>query len=252
MNQLVKLIHEQPNVENTIPHTLYQASSPKLNLAEEDKFIIYASGDKFSLSTNTDLSDLNPVSVSLFVLNTNFIVWFNRNNVGIEIAYPAIIFHGLNEDSIYLNIEDNQIIGTYITIRCNPELQNNQNPLFNIIDSKITNVYEAISYVSELHAVSSDDDYDEGEVTGIPALEISHTNSELESSVLNSLNNSGQADDLDDNMINDNDGIHNVAGMHVDVGFTSIAGVKTRRSEQEDYNGWTANLNSTNKRNKLH
>ena len=212
MNQLVKLIHEQPNVENTIPHTLYQASSPKLNLAEEDKFIIYAGGDKFSLSTNTDLSDLNPVSVSLFVLNTNFIVWFNRNNVGIEIAYPAIIFHGLNEDSIYLNIEDNQIIGTYITIRCNPELQNNQNPLFNIIDSKITNVYEAISYVSELHAVSSDDDY----------------------------------------MINDNDGIHNVAGMHVDVGFTSIAGVKTRRSEQEDYNGWTANLNSTNKRNKLH
>lgn len=57
---------------------------------------------------------------------------------------------------------------------------------------------------------------------------------------------------MDDNMINDNDGIHNVAGMHVDVGFTSIAGVKTRRSEQEDYNGWTANLNSTNKRNKLH
>ena len=59
MNQLVKLIHEQPNVENTIPHTLYQASSPKLNLAEEDKFIIYAGGGQIFLSTNTDLSDLN-------------------------------------------------------------------------------------------------------------------------------------------------------------------------------------------------
>ena len=117
-----------------------------MNLAEEDKFNIRRWGQIFPFD-KYDLSDLNPVSVSLFVLNTNFIVWFNRNNVGIEIAYPAIIFHGLNEDSIYLNIEDNQIIGTYITIRCNPELQNNQNPLFNIIDSKITNVYEAISYV---------------------------------------------------------------------------------------------------------
>lgn len=251
MNQLVKLIHEQPNVENTIPHTLYQASSPKLNLAEEDKFIIYAGGDKFSLSTNTDLSDLNPVSVSLFVLNTNFIVWFNRNNVGIEIAYPAIIFHGLIEDSIYLNIEDNQIIGTYITIRCNPELQNNQTHCSTSLIPKsqmymkLYHMYLNYTQFPQMMIMMK-------VVTGIPALEISHTNSELENSVLNCLNNSGQADDLDDNMINDNDGIHNVAGMHVDVGFTSIAGVKTRRSEQEDYNGWTANLNSTNKRNKLH
>lgn len=251
MNQLVKLIHELPNIENTIPHTLYQASSPKLNLAEEDKFIIYAGGENFSLLTNTDLSDLNPVSVSLFVLNTSFIIWFNLNNVGIEIAYPAIVFHGLNEDSVYLNIEDNQIIGTYLTIRYNTELQNNSNPLFSTIHSKITNVYEAISYVSEFHTVSSDDDYDEGEVTGLPTLEVSHTSSELESSALNSFNNSGQADDLDDDIIDDDDCTHNVAGMHVEVGFASIAGVKTRRNELEDYDGLTTNLNS-NKRNKLH
>lgn len=243
MNQSVRLIHECPNIENTIPYTIYQSSSPKLNFLEEDKFVIYGGGNNYSISLDSNIPDLDYSSVSLFILNCSLIVWFNKNSIGLEITYPSIIFHGHNDDLLYLNMEDNDLIGNYITIKSNAENIGSANPLFNNFGSTLKDIYIAISTVSDMYANAEAEE--EGEENNmidtcddLPRLDISQV------ALLNpeeftpkAIHNTGQADDLDDdNMddINTDEETTTVdskygAGMHVDVGYASIAGTKTRR-----------------------
>lgn len=46
-----KLIFEQPNIENTIPLSVYQASSPeKFSIEDDDKLVMHAGGSGYKIS----------------------------------------------------------------------------------------------------------------------------------------------------------------------------------------------------------
>ncbi|EMG46713.1 LOT5 Protein LOT5 [Candida maltosa Xu316] len=230
MNQPVRLIHDQPDVENTIPYVLYQSSSPNLNFIEEDKLILYGGGDKFTITTDSPSLSIDLSSVVLFVLNSSVVIWSNQSNVGVEITYPSIIFHGINEDFIYLSIKDNALLGNNIVIRYNSTPSGTTNPLFNSIVQSLQEVYGAISAVSNLYVCESDDDDEEDQVythDNLPALDLSQTMDQTPKII----KNSGQADDLDDDLDDENNDY--VAAMNIDVGYGSIVGVKTRRDSED-------------------
>lgn len=267
MSQTVRLIRECPSIENTIPYAVYQSSSPKLNFLEEDKLVIYSGGSNYMLSAETNIPDLDASSVSLFILNTSVVIWFNNNNIGLDITYPSIIFHGLNNGSIYINIEDNNLIGNYITITSNTASNNWSNPLFNDLSDSLKDVYNAISYVADMYVNDDDDDDEESDnymgqnYTDLPRLDVSqalpYNPDELTPKVIN---NTGQADDLDDDNMDDlgddrssdaNTGDNKYgAGMHVDVGYASIAGTKTRRESDTNLDDQETSIHQV-KRNKL-
>ncbi|KAK6456162.1 low temperature responsive protein [Scheffersomyces xylosifermentans] len=281
-----KIIQEQPNVENTIPVSLYQASSPeKFSLEDDDKFVIYGGGISYSmnilqndptrqLALVPELQEVDYSNVSLFVLNTSFIIWFNSAKIGLELPYQSIILHALHTLSsesgsplLYLQIVSNEYIRSIptepteyvssveIQISENEKYNNgNGNQLFaNNPNTSIESVYEALSKCSTFH-LDSDSEEEEGsqffgfgqQQEQLPALQIpsnwiSNGNSEdndiehdLEEPVIK---NAGDADDLefDDGEESSEQDENHVAGMNVDVGFASIAG--TIRKRDEDNSG---------------
>ncbi|RCK60930.1 Protein LOT5 [Candida viswanathii] len=261
MSQPVRLIQEPPNIENTIPYTVYQSSSPKSSFVEEDKLVIYGGGNNFSISSDVPLPNLSTSSVSVFVLNCSVIFWFNENHVGVEITYPSIIFHGLNLDFIYLNIEDNELMGNYVTIRTNPETPSHTNPLFNNLSATLQDIYNAISTVADMY--TNEEDEEEDMLTSyndLPRLDLSQAMlGDPDSVTPRAIPNTGQADDLDDDDMEDDDDVNAEgdhgdgkygAGMHVDVGYASIAGTKTRR-ESDGFHEEHGNASYKTKRNRL-
>lgn len=257
-----RLIFEQPLRENSIPVELYRASSPeKFSLEDDDKFVLYGGGSNYelrflestqqTLHVDNMLQNLSFNNISLFILNTCVIIWFNLENVGLELPYQLISLHAVtkndnNSTKLYLQIISNKFISstpkvqsefittTEIEIIDNKQL-GNSNPIFKT-QSKIEELYFAMSKCAQFHLDPEDEDEIQAESNNLPALEIpqSWLNEYSEGEIL--IPNSGDADDLEgdaDIELSDNqdDGI-NGAGMYVDVGYASIAGsVRKRESD---------------------
>lgn len=247
----IKIIHEQPNVENTIPLTVYQTSFPaRFSLEDDDKFVIYDGARSVamrilnndpavSVAICPELQNLDYSNVSLFVLNTAFIIWFTGHDLGLEIPYQSIVLHAIQEagngPTLYLQFassdyilaqfkqESEFIASIEVQINLVNHSQANSNPL--LADTTIQSIYEALSKCSAFH-YDSDDEEEPAESQ--PALDIP-------SSWLNQdhiLRNSGDADDLED--ANEEDEGNYVAGMSVNIGFAPIAG-SIRKREEEDF-----------------
>lgn len=257
MSPPIKIIHEQPNVENTIPLSVYQTSFPeRFSLEDDDKFVIYSGARSVSLRIlNNDptvdvdvcsqLQNVDYSNISLFVLNTAFIIWFTGNGFGLEIPYQNIVLHAVQEatattsTSLYLQLTSSEYITAQfkeeseyvpsIEVQINLTDDNtnaNVNPLLN--DSSIQSIYEALSKCSAFHYDSEDEEEPELSGESQPALDIP-------SSWLNQehiLRNSGDADDLE---LDENSQDHEnyIAGMSVNIGFAPIAGSVRKRDEEE-------------------
>lgn len=256
----VKLITEAPNIENTIPVSLYQASSPeKFSLEEDDKFVLYGGGTKFHLQVldndpthhlqiHPQLQLVRDTHVSLFVLNTSFIIWLEEACLGLEIGYQSIILHALQNlapatPALYLQLVSNEFLTSVpagpseftpsVELVVTAAGASHQNPLFaHQPASSLAEIYDALSECSSFH---HDDDSDGDAAAPLlaslgpadgPAL--AHDGPAIP---VHWIQNSGNADDLE---MDEGDSDGPESGMNVDVGFAQIVGSIRRRDETED------------------
>ncbi|CAH2355964.1 protein Lot5p [[Candida] railenensis] len=270
-------VFQQPNVENTIPVKKYLSSSPeKFSSEEEDNLILYAGGESYyleilendptvklvvdkrlkatSVTKSDSVSDSSgPLGkfegiVSLFVLNTCFLIWFQESDIGIEFPYQCITLHALQGDKLYLQVVSNEILKAIpshsslpidydltveLTIR-NVEVDIKSNSLFQdknnsswYSSSSVQRIYEAMSRCSANH-FDDDEEAEESEpttwYTGNDDID------RVVPDVPDSWLNQGDADDLGEQ----EPILEGEAGMDVDVGYGSIAGTVRRNSENAE------------------
>ncbi|KAK6201663.1 low temperature responsive protein [Scheffersomyces amazonensis] len=281
MGHPVRLIYEQPNIENTIPFSEFQRSFPeKFSPQDDDKLILYGGCPSVSvhLQENNELSRLEISSqlhnvnfsrVSLYVLNTSLILWFINDNIGLEIPYQSIILHaikkieGSNSSHLYIQIISNGYIASIpneynefissIELNIIPNIEydfnSNPNPLLQVVDSTVEQLYDALSKCSALHYDTEsepEEDSNYGNIdTQLPALQLpkdylNNGEDEIDDVIIK---NSGDADDLGNDDIEVQDA-QVVAGMAVDVGFASLSGtVRKREDEVVDNNVKTRRVN---------
>ncbi|CAI5758768.1 unnamed protein product [Candida verbasci] len=228
------VIQEQPNVENTIPSTIYQSSSPeKFSITEfDDKYVIYGGGSNYKLNLQQQYNQSNEIpkiqntSISLFVLNTNLIIWFNEESRGLELPYNYILLSGINDDKLIIQILNNEVIfsDAYdITLIIEQGIDGvmNDNSLISTNDN-LLQIYKSLNKCSSFYLDSEDDDEDE-KFEGIqmePMLALPSIEDKM-------FRNQGNADDLED----EDHEVIGEAGMDVDIGYASILGIK-----RNDYN----------------
>ncbi|KAI5956650.1 LOT5 [Candida margitis] len=241
-----RVIHEQPDIENTILYSTYQASSPARFSTDDDKFIMYGGGPSYTIQFR-NTGKLRPFStdrVSLFVLSSHFIVWSNEDNLGIEIPYQLIYLHALDKNSLYLQVQNSPVLSDSSDDVCEIRLvenndHGNTNVLFTKVNGEAEVVYQAMSTCSAMHFDSDDSDDDETMAVNheahLPTMEIPENwlSGEASANIQEKhFKNDGYADDLDDENSDEGPDHGVVAGMSVDVGYASIAGSK--RTEQDD------------------
>lgn len=277
MSPSPRLIFEQPNIENTIPLAVYQASSPeKFSIEDDDKFVLHAGGAEYKLSIlnndptstiniSSEIEGIQDGTISLFVLNTSFIIWIDSLEKGLELPYQCISLSALQElndtQVLYLQILSNDYIHSISSEPSENVLTvelvvskalgtgGRTNPLFKNTISDIHGTYDALSTCSAFHfdSASDEESYNNGnELFSMgeygassdmaPSLEIPSSWIGDEGLEGAAFKNVGDADDLeidDDEIQKANDNGAPVAGMNVDVGFASILGSTRKRGEDE-------------------
>lgn len=260
MSPKPRIIYEYPNEENTIPFTEYQSSSPEKFSLPDDKFVIYAGGNNYSLSIldkdpnnhiiiTHELQGIDQPPVSLFILNTGVIIWSCSLNKGIELPYQCVLLHALQGSKLYLQISCSEIIGLQsmdlddvLTVDLELELQDGlqqSTGIFNGVPCDMESVYLGMSKCSDMHFDDNDSESNEFEFD----VENSSLNGEMQMPALEipnhwitgdnvALHNSGDADDLED--IEPEDHRDDEAGMHVDIGYGPTAGAVRRRDSDDD------------------
>lgn len=247
MAPVARIIRERPNRENTIAVSEYENSLPeKFSLEDDDKFVLYGGGDGFVVSilrmdpsvdvaVSPELEHADLSNVTLYVLNTAVILWFNTGDLGLELPYQSIILHALRNElveypSIYLQVVSNTMLcatprePTEYTPCVELQLyktadENGHGGIFTPpVASTIDSIYEALSKCSAMNFDT--DSEDEGPVE-VPSGWISRDVA---------LPTSGFADDLEEQDEDEQGG----AGMDVDVGYGSIAGSKREANENGD------------------
>ncbi|KAG7661400.1 LOT5 [[Candida] subhashii] len=280
MSPKSRIVYEKPNVENTLPFKIYQTTSPeKFSLEDDDKFVIYSGGPNYQISKsdNAEVEFNWDQNVSLFVLNTTIIIWFNLLKFGWEIPYTSIILSGVKGDKLFLQIVCDDIVKSAfihedyiasvdleISISEDDRIseRNGGSELFKYVEGDIGSLYEGIAKCSALQYDSEQDMEEQQEIAEgqgffwgnstngheqqLPALEIPSdwTVQEPRNKSIVEIPNVGDADDLDDIELHDDEeeiestealpgtnGI-NEAGMYVDVGYASIAGAIRKREEE--------------------
>ncbi|CUM66093.1 uncharacterized protein PRCAT00003747001 [Priceomyces carsonii] len=260
MSRTPELLFEQPNVENTVPLSLYQSSSPERFGLEDENLVLHAGGKGYTLKVlqNDSLYDLqlDPAiakadmsQISLFVLNSYFLIWFDSEDFGLKMPYQSIILHAIPTDqpnslllqttaNKYFNIVPKMTTDFILSIdlimtKHEDKLQEPQ-PLFPSGSSSIQQVYESLSNCSNYHY---DDDSEEEDATGellfphdFDRRAIQMPSLPMEDSEL-VIENDGNADDLDAVGILSDDG---TSGMDIDVGYSSIAGTIRKRDDDGD------------------
>ncbi|EGV66168.1 low temperature responsive protein [Yamadazyma tenuis] len=264
-----RLIYEYPNYENTIAFTEYQASSPeKFSLPDDDKFVLYAAGSNYSflildkdpniqLFVHPEISSIQELPVDLFVLNTSFLVWCDSLNKGIEFPYQGILLHALQEpDKLYLQVstsdlfqvqtqKESELVPTIeLVLSPNSKMSRQQDSkLLSKVPDSVESVYHAMSKCSAMHFDSENEDQTDMANTGFDFAHSSLNPEFMEVSVPNSwvneepptIHNTGDADDLE--CLEESHEEPEEAGMHVDIGFASIAGAIRRREHDEEDSG---------------
>ncbi|CAK9438829.1 uncharacterized protein LODBEIA_P30530 [Lodderomyces beijingensis] len=250
MSPSPRLVYEEPNVENTILYFTYQASSPaKFSPSEDDKFIMHGGSPSYTLKIHNNrglLRDFSSDQVSLFVLSSSLLIWSNLDGLGLELPYQSIYLHALENRTLYLQVQNCKELGSLdsdadsVEIRLveDEQVLGNTNPLLQRISGGASAIYEAMTVCSAMHADSEEDEEEllqdahpggSGSNSGLKAIEIPGSwLSDGEFGPETLLNINGQADDLGDH---EDDG-GSVAGMSVNIGISSVLGVK--RSGEAD------------------
>lgn len=254
-----RVINEQPNIENTILSSTYQASSPARFSTDDDKFVMFGGGPSYAVHCK-NAPKLRPFStdrVSLFVLSSHFIIWSNDDNLGIEIPYQLIYLHALDKNSLYLQVQNSPLMSNSLEDILEISLVEIQgqgigNELFTKINGGAEAIYQAMSTCSAMHFDS--DEEEDADMMGdnheshLPAMEVPHSWVQGETSEIQErlFKNDGHADDLDEE---EDEGTEEgvVAGMSVDVGHAQIAGSK--RIEEDEVSASNDPIHST-KRNR--
>lgn len=244
-----KITRECPSLENTVFVDSYKSQYPaRYSSEDDDKHVLHAGGHGYRVFESSLAVHLDPQvarifesPVTLFVLNSIFVIWSDFLNHGLEIPYTLIALHALKEmDSqlvLYLQIlpcllftlpDGPQEVGNFdIVIRTEDaefSLQTKlQSPSLFAKNSTMPELYCALSTCSALHYDS------DSESNGLesPAWITKNSDSQLE--VPTHWINSGVADDLVmDSPFEDQLG---EAGMNIDVGETAVIGVRRRNSD---------------------
>lgn len=239
-----RVVNEQPNIENTLFYSTYQASSPARFSTDDDKFIMYGGGPSYIIQCK-NVPKLRPLSsdrVSLFVLSSHFIIWSNKDNLGVEIPYKLIFLHALDKNSLYLQVQNSPVLGDSLDEILEISLiessdNGNANELFTKVNGNAETIYHAMSTCSAMHYDSEGEEEDEmmdhNHEAHFPTMEIPENwlSGEASHIQVRLFKNDGHADDLDEEEDEElEEGI--VAGMSVDVGYAQIAGSK--RIDQDD------------------
>lgn len=179
MGRFLRLIHETPNIENTIPSEVYQVSSPAdFSLEDDDKYVLHSGGTNYrafitrndaygEIQLSQEVKALEHQTLSLFVLNTALILWLNESNIGLEIPYQYIVMSSLlidgNTSELYLHILSNEFIcciprenvTEVVTVELKIIQDENKDPhslpVVQNSKNRIEDLYEAISVCSALH-----------------------------------------------------------------------------------------------------
>lgn len=246
------LVHEPPNIENTIPLSVFRAQYPeRFSLIDEDKFVLHAGGPSYRIQVidagNVQLNDQMKAIVSnnvaVYVLNTCLVLWSSSAQIGLLWPYPQIALHALKElhDHVvlYLQVMTSPFIEVsdldpeyQATVELVLEETESNEPVILLFHEKSTilEVYDALAECSALHydPVGDFEDHQwittETDPSQIPHIDVT----------VNYLD-SGHADDLghlDGSMADDSDS--DGAGMEVGLGTRQLAGsVRERDSELE-------------------
>ena len=117
------VIYTKPTIENVIPFELYKSTNPSIQLPTASlgspQFasysnttplnpllpILFGGGRNFTLTRMTDeivnsfhnntLSTGATCLVELFVMDCGVVVWFDQLNMGIQIQYGDLVYHGI-------------------------------------------------------------------------------------------------------------------------------------------------------------
>lgn len=274
-----KLIFEQPNVENTIPLSVYQASSPeKFSIEDDDKLVLHAGGSGYKIAVlrndpthevkmHEELQSIENSDISLFVLNTCFIIWLDEIQKGLELPYQSISLSALqnNSDSqaLYLQLLSNDYISSIPTepteytstveliITKNKDIPKNMvNRLFESTNPEIYGLYNGLSTCSAFHYDSESDEENGDNTDGFYSMGFQDSDSnapvlEIPSSWIDNeendhditIKNIGDADDLEldeeELQRTRDESATPVAGMNVDVGYASLVGSIRKRGDDD-------------------
>lgn len=260
---LPRIVFEQPSLENTIPVGKYQSSSPEAFSLEDDNLILYAGGPSYSfqilqndpnqkvVTTPVELAHVAQL-VSLYVLNTHFLIWFNGLSIGIEFPYQSISLHALQDDNLCLQVISNDILKV---LRVNEEADSGANDYDLTVElilrteelksevgvstlftrfglfSTVQEIYGAMSKCSAQHFDLDEEEEDEsGNNPGQGGWYTASNGNDADIEIPDSWVNHGDADDLGDS---DQPVIEGDAGMDVDIGYGSIAGT-VRKNEIDE------------------
>lgn len=267
-----RIVRDCPSVENTVFVESFQSQYPaRYSSEDDDKHVLHAGGEGFLVEFDSSkVAYIDPVvlevfrlSVTLFVLNSTFVICSMSDSVGIEIPYTLIALHALKESrgrpALYLQLlpcslftlsGDPEYVDTLDILIQRPEESERQagaqaesqfSPLVdgrhrcpNSLFTKsftMQDVYNALSTCSALHYDS------ETESSGFdsPSSWITkESGNQTELSV--QWINSGVADDLgmdahlESGEINDDYEAYE-AGMNIDVGETAVIGIRRKNSD---------------------
>lgn len=228
-------------MENTIPLEVFQAQYPaRFSLLDDDKFVLHAGSSRFQIAlteTSRNQTVVDPAldfsgTVSLFVLNTCFVVWLNESSLGVEFPYTLIALHALQEVNgqvvLYLqllscalfhSITESLEFESTVELVLGETSQNTIEMPLLTHNSSILQIYDALGRCSALH-FDSESDSEVGEPDLAPE------EPEIPAQWLNL----GDADDLG----MDTNGSDGEAGMNVGLGTNQIAGTIRRRDLKSD------------------
>lgn len=261
MSPQPRIVHEQPNVENTIALSAYRSQYPaRFSLLDDDKYVLHGGGSNYTIhiADNSDtqrleidpqLGNFSGSSVSVYVLNQCLVLWMNGTNVGIEIPYPLLALHALKQvhgsTVLHLQLLSNDVFRcvslapTEYTQTLDLILHEDttlplasHNPLF-AHNSNIQQLYDELSTCSALHFDSeseSESDPFAPDHQWITADNGEQTQLEMPSGWLNV----GDADDLEFEEAPEEPESDGEAGMNVTVVSGQLAGVRRRNSQADD------------------
>lgn len=251
-----KVVLEEPNIEDTLTSAEFYARSNETLPTDGDKFVLFGGGPDFQvkiLRTGTDcnvrvseqLKSIESSRVTLYVLNTWFLLWIEASNLGLQIPYQCLYMHAIqqeaNEDSLYLQILSSEYIScssnstecqlssVELAIRQLPSSGDaHRKPLFRFIkDISIYSTFSSLSLCSDMHENSASDESDDLDLEGMKGAQLQMNYEPL-------YQNTGEADDLDSNIPGfesfENPALPG-ASMNVDIPYLSL-GLRRKADQQ--------------------
>ncbi|KAH3899971.1 uncharacterized protein SCODWIG_00857 [Saccharomycodes ludwigii] len=121
----IQLINIKPTIENVIPYKQFIANNPRIKNIPPDSDqqylpILYGGGRDYILSLLTDnVFDSNGntnncsgenVQCDLFILDSHLIIWFDLIQLGLQIPYSKILYHGYQIVSIMGTNKKSQLV----------------------------------------------------------------------------------------------------------------------------------------------